>query len=184
MYKGLFFRVKNLIVSPAKEWQAIANEGHGINTILTLFSLPLMGMATLATFVGYLINQQAVYFDVALKHAAFTFAAFFFGLYAAYFLLLKVLPLAGVNQDKNWIFKWVAFPSLLIYLVHFVTALFSEFFFLRFLMLYTGFVVWEALPVSIHSPMKKRIYLTLLVTVTLLVLPYVFFSLMYKLSSF
>ena len=46
-------RAKNLIVTPAKEWDVIATETPDIGKIITGYVLPLAGAATLAGFIGY-----------------------------------------------------------------------------------------------------------------------------------
>ena len=46
-------RAKNLIVTPAKEWDVIATETPDIGKILTGYVLPLAGAAALAGFIGY-----------------------------------------------------------------------------------------------------------------------------------
>ena len=50
---NLIERAKNIIVSPAKEWDVIATETPDIGKIITGYVLPLAGAAALAAFIGY-----------------------------------------------------------------------------------------------------------------------------------
>lgn len=50
---NLIDRVKNIIVSPAKEWDVINAETPNTNAIITGYVLPLAGAAALAAFIGY-----------------------------------------------------------------------------------------------------------------------------------
>jgi hypothetical protein len=46
-------RAKNILITPAKEWDVIAGEEPNVNKILTSYVLPLAGAAALAAFIGY-----------------------------------------------------------------------------------------------------------------------------------
>ena len=50
---NLIERVKNIIMSPAKEWDVIATEQPDTGKIITGYVLPLAGAAALAAFIGY-----------------------------------------------------------------------------------------------------------------------------------
>ncbi len=50
---NLIERAKNIIVSPAKEWNVILTEQPDTGKIVTGYVLPLAGAAALAAFIGY-----------------------------------------------------------------------------------------------------------------------------------
>lgn len=50
---NLIERAKNIIVSPAKEWDVIATEQPDTGKIITGYVLPLAGAAAVAAFIGY-----------------------------------------------------------------------------------------------------------------------------------
>jgi len=50
---NLIDRVKNILITPAKEWDVIATEQPDIGKIITGYVLPLAGAAALAVFIGY-----------------------------------------------------------------------------------------------------------------------------------
>jgi Yip1 domain len=50
---NLIERVKNIIVTPNKEWDVIAAEQPDTGQIITGYVLPLVGAAALAGFIGY-----------------------------------------------------------------------------------------------------------------------------------
>lgn len=50
---NLIERAKNIIITPAKEWDVIAAEQPDIGKIITGYVLPLAGAAALAVFIGY-----------------------------------------------------------------------------------------------------------------------------------
>lgn len=50
---NLIDRVKNIIVSPAKEWDVISAETPDSGKVITGYVLPLAGLAAVAAFIGY-----------------------------------------------------------------------------------------------------------------------------------
>lgn len=63
---NLIDRVKNIIVSPAKEWDVINGEQPNTSGIITGYVLPLAGAAAVAAFIGYgLIGFNVLGFKVS-----------------------------------------------------------------------------------------------------------------------
>jgi Yip1 domain len=50
---NLIERVKNILITPVKEWDVIAGEQPDIGKIITGYVLPLAGAAAIATFIGH-----------------------------------------------------------------------------------------------------------------------------------
>jgi Yip1 domain len=63
----LIDRVKNIIVSPAKEWDVINSEEPNISGIITGYVLPLAGAAALAAFIGYGLIGFNIGFGIRMK---------------------------------------------------------------------------------------------------------------------
>jgi len=80
---NLIERAKNIIVSPAKEWDVIATEQPDTGKIITGYVLPLAGAAAVAAFIGYgLIGVS--YFGVRV-------AGMNWGIYQALYVLIGAL---------------------------------------------------------------------------------------------
>ena len=63
----LIDRVKNIIVSPAKEWDVISTEEPNSSGIITGYVLPLAGAAAVAAFIGYGLIGFNVGFGIHIK---------------------------------------------------------------------------------------------------------------------
>ena len=182
LYKNLFSRLRDLIINPGRAWSSILPEQVQVNDVLAQFSLPLIGAYTAATFIGYLIYHQGLSFDHALKHAVFTFSSCFFGLYLAWFILIKLLPALQLRESKENIFKLTAYPSLVIYLLGIINNLFPETYFFGFLQLYAGYIIWEGLGLLNSNNKDSRLLQTIVITIILLVLPFVIGKILFRLS--
>ena len=63
---NLIDRVKNIIVTPNKEWDVITTEQPDAGKIITGYVLPLAGLAAIAAFIGYgLIGFNMLGFKVS-----------------------------------------------------------------------------------------------------------------------
>jgi len=182
LYRNLFSRLKDLIANPGRAWRSILPEQVQVNEILARFNLPLIGAYTAATFIGYLIYHQGLSFDYALKHAIFAFSSCFFGLYLAWFILIKLLPALQLNESKEDIFKLTAYPSLVIYLIGIINNLFPETYFFGFLQLYAGYIIWEGLGLMNYGNKDSRMLQTIVITVILLALPFIIGKILFRLS--
>lgn len=182
LYKNLFTRLKELIINPTKAWNEILEEKTQVNEILAQFSLPLIGAYTLATFVGYLFSHQGWAFNLSLRDAVFTFSSCFFGLYLGWFILTKLLPTFGLNESKETIFKLVAYPSMVIYLVGTLNRLVPETYFFAFLQLFAGYIVWKGIEILNVSTKESKLLHTIVITLILLLLPYAIGEVLFRLS--
>src|SRR5690554_277447 len=98
LYRNLMHRVKNLVLQPHSEWTTVRGERKNLNEVLGEFSLPLISLVTLATFLNILVNHQGFNFELALKHAALIFTSLFGGLYLAWLALKSVSGLSRVQK--------------------------------------------------------------------------------------
>lgn len=93
---NLIERAKNIIISPAREWEVIATEQPDTGKIITGYVLPLAGAAALAAFIGYgLIGVS--YFGVRV-------AGIDWGIYQAVTVL--VAALAGSLSVRLLLMRW------------------------------------------------------------------------------
>lgn len=172
MYQNLVGRLKALVLEPRKEWRKIFAENSTNNEVLSHFNIPLIGLYTLAVFIGYLVSHQGLDFERALKNSIFTFASCFFSLFVAYFILQKTLRLFGQVFEKQHVFKLIAVSSVTIYIVGTIVALFPEtYFVINLFNLYVFYLVWLAFPELKELKKEAHVWLTLLVGCVILLLP-------------
>lgn len=112
-YNQIFVRLYNLICHTGMEWDAIEKESPDQNATLTNYSLPLIGIATLASFAGVFLNIDNATLQYAIQQATFTFLSLFSGIYTSYFVLDKLFARKKASDTpiKNLIFNSVAYPS-------------------------------------------------------------------------
>ena len=50
---NIFQRIQNILITPATEWPVIAGEPNNAVLLMTAFAFPLIGIGSVATFLGY-----------------------------------------------------------------------------------------------------------------------------------
>ena len=102
---SLIDRVKNIIISPAKEWDVIASENPDTGKIITGYVLPLAAAAAVAAFIGYgLIGVNAGLFKVAginwgIYYAINVLVGAILGVFVSAFVIDALAPSFG--SEKN-----------------------------------------------------------------------------------
>lgn len=112
---NLIERVKNLIVSPAKEWDVIASETPDTGKLLTGYVLPLAGASALAAFIGYgLIGVN--YFGIritgvswGLYYALHVLIGAFISVFVSAFVIDALAPTFGSEKNMPRSIQLVAY---------------------------------------------------------------------------
>ena len=184
MYRNLFARIKGLLTSPRKEWNIIFNDNMGVNEVLSQYTLPLLALYSVTFFVGQLVGVNELNFEYALKNTAFGFSAYFFGLYLGYHILYRLMILIRQPMEKSTVFKLVAFPSGVLYIVSAIAGLFTEMILIRYLVnVYIIYIVWVSVIELGAENNESRVINTFSVSAIILFAPYMVSKLLYFVSE-
>ncbi|WP_062127756.1 YIP1 family protein [Geofilum rubicundum] len=172
LYRNLALRVKNIVLSPREEWTSVHAQKKSINEVLTEFSLPLIALVTLATFLNYIFNHQGVNFELALKQAAVIFSALFGGLYLSYLLVKMILPRFGLSGDTNYAFRLVGYGSGLWYIITLITSIIPELVLLHLASFYSFYIIWETVGHEKATSQEQKMTITALIGIMIHLIPY------------
>lgn len=172
LYTQLITRLKNIIIKPSREWKIIQREDNDINEILTNYSLPLIGLCTIASFLSVLINLQEINYQTALKHALITFTALFGGLYLSYIATNHLLSLFHISTSKTINFKIVAYASTPLMIITFLATLFPELIFLYLALLYSYYIISRGIKHIISVNSSSILYISIIITFIIHFLPF------------
>lgn len=145
LYAKLFIRLKNLIIKPSSEWKRIHGENSGMEEILSGYSLPLIAICTLTSFLSTLVSLQQINFEIALKHALIIFLALFGGLYSSYIVTHQILTWFQIVASKLISFRLVAYASTPLLIIHFLVTLFPELLMLYMASVYSYYIIWQGI---------------------------------------
>ena len=188
MYKSIFETIVTLGTNPVPTWkklaQNISSEGE---TFLSRFVYPLIGMTTLANFIGILWNRKGFQFEYALKSSAVTFVTLFAAFFLASYILNKLFIRYFNKPDSLPLTQqFVGYTYSFSYVIQILQSLLPSLFFLKFALLYVIYVIWVGSDSFMNIPEKSRIKFMAVVSFVLFVVPIliekIFFMLMPRLS--
>lgn len=135
-----------MIFAPLKGWKRIVRERMPEAVVRSNFVFPLMGVASMASFLGLVFSEGV---PNALKAALITFIAFFGAYFMASYLINEIVGYFGEEKNLSKIQVFVGFSSSILYLLNIIMGLrfLPEFFFLQIFALYTIYIVWESVGV-------------------------------------
>ena len=114
---SLIDRVKNMITSPAQEWDVIASERPDTGKIITGYVLPLAGAAALAAFIGYGFIGTS-YFGVrvsginwGLHQAISVLVGAIAGVFISAFVIHALAPSFASEKNMGRSVQLVAIPT-------------------------------------------------------------------------
>ncbi len=174
MYKDLISWVIAIISQPGKAWKELSQKEEKGDEYLTRFVYPLIGLVTIAAFIGILFTQKEFNIELALKSAIKTLVSLFGGFFLASYLLNEWWgSLFKQEKDIKLCQRFVGYSSSMMYALNILLMILpvSDFFFLRIFVLYTVYIVWEGAVPYMNVNEKDRLKFTMLASALIVLLP-------------
>lgn len=108
---NLIERAKNILISPAKEWDVIAAEQPDTGKIITGYVLPLAGAAALAAFIGYgfLTSRYFGGTNWGIYYAVSVLVGALAGVFISAFVIDALAPNFGSEKNMGRSIQLVAY---------------------------------------------------------------------------
>ena len=174
MLKELFITAISLIIKPSEAWKDLStkrNDSH--DSFLSGYVYPFMGLIILAAFLGALFSSKENNLQIALKESIVVFLSMFGGFFIASYLVNEVWHTVFHRApDMKLCQRFVGYSSSLMYCLNIVLSLLPEFFFLRFLLVYTIFIIWEGVIPFLDVKEPEQLKFSALSTAIIIVMPF------------
>lgn len=117
-------RIKNLILTPEKEWKQIQNENQSKKEIIKNFAVPLLIIIVICSILGDIIFTSREHFTIAyIACKAFvTFAIVYSTIYLSALLINELTLSFNSKKDLNVTFKLVVYS----FTAYFLSTAFSN----------------------------------------------------------
>jgi len=174
----LFFRVKQLLLSPVAAWKSIGAEKGDARSILTGFVIPLSLIPALASFIGYgFVGVSGLSFRVSGLYwgAAMAIDSFITSL-AVYllgtFITDRMAPGFGAARDRGKMAQLVAYSYTPAWLagIFYVLPMFQG---LVVLGLNSVYLFYLGIPVLKPTPGDQRIAFTMASAIVIIIIRFV-----------
>ena len=168
---NLVERAKNLILTPAAEWDRISSETHTVQGLYTGWIMILAAIPALATFIGFSIvgvGAFGVSYRVPLVNGiAHAIASYLLSLGSVYVFALVIDTLSpNFGGEKNFMqaFKVAAFTPVASWLAG-VFAILPALSILAIVGLYSVYLLYVGLPRLMKTPAQKAMPYTVVVII-------------------
>lgn len=174
--RDIFIRVKNILLSPATEWQVIAAEASSPRAIYLHYVAPLVGIGVLATFLGQTLvgvplpGTARFSTAAAIVHAVVTFGLSFLGVFLIALIVDALAPSFEGEKDPLASLKIAAYsytPAWVAGILNLIPVLGILAVIAAFYGLY---LLYLGLPVLMHSPKDKAVEYTVVTVLCAIVL--------------
>jgi hypothetical protein len=155
MFRKIFLQIYFIIVQPPKEWRVLADDEQEFEKFLSSYFHPLLGIITLAAFVGSFFPSHSI--EMALKASILEFVTYFAGFYLSSFVLKKIIICYKYEHANiKRIPYFVVYASSPIYLISIISSL-SDFQVIYIFLLYTFYIIWEGATTYMGIKEEKQI---------------------------
>lgn len=172
MYKEIFQIIVLMVSQPGRTWARLAKWEDKKDDYLSRFMYPLIGMMSLAAFLGVLFTRKEFDIQIALKDSIRVLIQFAGGFYLASVLLREVLErYFRIDLNFKQCQRFVAYASCIMYALQIVLTLIPEFFFLQIFGLYAIYIIYEGAEVFMQIQETKRMKFMIIASIVILGAP-------------
>lgn len=176
--QGLIARIKNILLTPATEWQVIATEPTSASAIYLGYVAPLVAISVLATFIGQstvgLPVLGRVGIAVSFAHAILSFLLSFLSVFLIALIVDLLAPAFGGQRDSLAALKVTVYsftPGWVAGLLNVIPMLGILVIIAAFYGLY---LLYVGLPVLMRCPREKSVVYTIVTVLCAIVMGIVF----------
>jgi hypothetical protein len=174
-FKFLSYRVKNIILNPARAWSIIYSENRPLKYVRGSFLLPLIILVALSAFLGSVLFTHTGFlkiysFFVGVKY----FFLLLFTVYSTSFIFMKAALFFELNIDFTVSFKIIAYAAAPFLICQILSRMIESFIFINILAFYGLYIFWFGVEMMINPPSNRKlplmvtafsVFLIILVTV-------------------
>ena len=134
-----------IILKPSDTWKELKKkQADDAKSFLSEYIYPVIGLVTVATFIGVLLTRKVFDLQIAIKETIMAFLSLFTGFFLASCLLNEIWHFSFHRQRNLKLCQcFVGYASSLLYVLHIAVSLLPDFFFLHLLVFYTFYIAWE-----------------------------------------
>jgi Yip1 domain len=177
---GLVDRVKNILLSPSKEWEVIDGETATVASLYTGYILPLAAITPICQAIGYSVFGISLPFvgtwrtpiSSAITSAVVTYVLTLVGVYLLSLIIDNLAPTFGGTRSSIQALKVAAYS----YTAAWVAGIFTLIPGLRILTilgLYSLYLLYLGIPVLMKSPKEKALGYTAVVLLVGIIISFV-----------
>jgi hypothetical protein len=177
---GLVDRVKNILLSPSKEWEVIDGETATVASLYTGYIIPLAAITPICQTIGYSVFGVSLPFvgtwrtpiGSAITSAVVTYVLTLVGVYLLSLIIDNLAPTFGGTRSGIQALKVAAYSYTAAWVAG-IFALIPGLRVLTILGIYSLYLLYLGIPVLMKSPKEKALGYTAVVLVVGIIISFV-----------
>jgi hypothetical protein len=162
--------IKAIVTDPEKAWDSIERENKPVSEVRNSLLLPLILLASLATFAGSLIFTNAeLPAAYSVLVAIRSFIVLYLTVYFTAVLFSEVTLPLDLGKNFNTSFNLVAFSFIPFLICQILSGIFESLLFVNVMALYGLYIFWEGTEKFLNPPQYKKLPLLVAVIIIAIV---------------
>ena len=152
-------RAKNLIVSPASEWEIIISENENKNSIISNYAVPLILVGAISTLIGSFLAPRFISpsMGYAFTNAIFAFIIPIASIFISSYVIDALAPSFGTSKNLDGAFKLVIYSSTPAYLAAMISNLHWTLGIVGLFGLFSVYLFWLGIGPTMKTPEDKKV---------------------------
>lgn len=169
--KFLANTVRNLIINPVKEWDAICSENKTVSFFSRSLFLPLLIVASVSSILGaFLFTNTELGNAFSVMKGIRYFTVICMVTYGTAFIFMEITDFFGLGRDFSISFRIIVCSLVPFILCQMVSQLLESFIFVNILSAFGLYIMWTGIEKMINPPERKKLTLMIAGTVTFIAL--------------
>jgi hypothetical protein len=158
-FNFVFNRLKNLILNPKSEWNAIELEAGTKEELIKKYAIPLMVMVAVCSIIGDSIFQSRLTFSIAavVCKAFFVFGIAYAGMYISAIIITELASSFSSKRDLDACYRLVIYSLSAYYAASALTNLLPFLRELNILGLYSLYLFWVGAAIVLKTPDDNKV---------------------------
>lgn len=170
-YKLFLRGIKNIISDPARAWELIYNEHVSVKAIRDSILLPLIILASIASFAGSMLFANS---ELLPSYSIFigikSFIALFLTVYLTSYILGEVTYPMDLGKDFHISFRIIALSFVPFMICQVLSGIFESLLFVNVVGLYGLYIFWAGADKFFNPPQYKKMPLLIAATATAVII--------------
>jgi hypothetical protein len=164
-------RIKDIIINPAKAWEAIYSENRPVKETRNSFLLPLIILVAVSAIIGsFMFTHSQLSYIYSIFIGIKYFALLWFIIYISAIIFKEITHTLDLGKSFTVSFKIIAYSLAPFLLCLVLSLLFESLFFINILAFYGLYIFYIGAEKMLNPPEHKKIPMLIVVSITVIVL--------------
>jgi hypothetical protein len=170
-YKLFLIGIKNIISDPSRAWDVIENQNITAKEIRNSILLPLITLASIATFAGSMLFANSELLPAySILTGVKSFIALFCTVYLTSYILGEVTYPMDLGKDFQVSFRIITLSFVPFMICQVLSGIFESLMFVNVIGLYGLYIFWAGADKFFNPPQYKKLPLLIAATATAVII--------------